>query len=112
MASPNAKPSCVDSQADPAQKERQDKIVKLLHSQMMDFRLYNPHKLQICVEKLLQLFDNILHNPDAQKFRKASLLFAAVHLQRSTITAAVSHHAGPGQQCSLQARCFGHYKAK
>lgn len=59
MASPNAKPSWVSLEADPAQKERQDKIIKLVHSQMMDFKLYNPHKLATCVEKLLQLFDNI-----------------------------------------------------
>lgn len=82
MASPSAQPTRISLHADPAQKERQDKIVKLVHSQMMDFKLYNPHKLETCVQKLLQLFDNILQNPVEQRIRKASLLFAAMHLQQ------------------------------
>lgn len=61
-------------QADPALKDRQDKIVKILHSQMMDFKVHNPLKLENCVNTLIQLFDNILQNPEKQKYRKVSLL--------------------------------------
>lgn len=57
-------------QADPALKDRQDKIVKILHSQMMDFKVHNPLKLENCVNTLIQLFDNILQNPEKQKYRK------------------------------------------
>lgn len=65
-------------QADPALKDRQDKIVKILHSQMMDFNVYNPLKLEICVKKLIQYFHNILQNPNEQKYRKASLLYSTL----------------------------------
>ncbi len=55
---------------DPEVKERSDKIGKILHSQIMDFRLNSPDKLAICVSRLLQMFDNILQHPDSAKFRK------------------------------------------
>lgn len=56
--------------ADPALKDRQDKIGKILHIQMMDFNIYSPIKLETCVKKLIQLFYNILQNPDQEKYRK------------------------------------------
>ncbi len=55
---------------DPEVKERSDKIGKILHSQIMDFRLNSPDKLAICVSRLLQMFNNILQYPDSAKFRK------------------------------------------
>ncbi|DBA84096.1 TPA: hypothetical protein ACH3X1_006574 [Trebouxia sp. C0004] len=55
---------------DPEVKDRSDKIGKILHSQIMDFRLNSPDKLAICVSRLLQMFDNILQHPDSAKFRK------------------------------------------
>ncbi|DBB02375.1 TPA: hypothetical protein ACH3X3_011377 [Trebouxia sp. C0006] len=55
---------------DPEVKERSDKIGKILHSQIMDFRLNSPDKLAICVSRLLQMFNNILQHPDSAKFRK------------------------------------------
>ena len=55
---------------DPEVKERSDKIGKILHSQVMDFRLNSPDKLAICVSRLLQMFDNILQHPDSANFRK------------------------------------------
>ncbi|DBA71683.1 TPA: hypothetical protein ACH3X2_001133 [Trebouxia sp. C0005] len=55
---------------DPEVKERSDKIGKILHSQIMDFRLHSPVKLAICVSRLLQMFDNILQHPGSAKFRK------------------------------------------
>lgn len=58
------------TQADPALKDRQDKIVKLIHSQMMDFKVYSPLKLENCVNTLIQLFHNILQNPEKQQYRK------------------------------------------
>lgn len=60
-------------QADPALKDRQEKIGKMIHSQMMDFNIYSPIKLEACVKKLIQVFYNILQNPDQEKYRKVSL---------------------------------------
>lgn len=79
MASPSAKPTWANLHTDPALKDRQDKIVKIVHSQMMDFKLYSPDKLESCVKQLIQLFDNILQSPDKDKYRKACVLFAAMH---------------------------------
>ena len=61
-------------QADPALKDRKDKIVKILHSQMMDFKVYSPLKLENCVNKLIQYFHNILQHPDDQRYRKVRIL--------------------------------------
>ena len=97
MASPNAKPTWATLHTDPALKDRQDKIVKILHSQMMNFKLYSPDKLETCVKKLIQLFDNILQSPDEEKYRKARLLFAAKHLQQLLQISAVNHYAGQGK---------------
>lgn len=68
--------------ADPALKDRQDKIGKILHIQMMDFNIYSPIKLETCVKKLIQLFYNILQNPDQEKYRKVTLLSAVIILQQ------------------------------
>lgn len=101
MAFPSAKPTWATLGTDPALKDRQGKIVKILHSQMMDFKLYSPDKLETCVKKLIQLFDNILHNPDEAKYRKACLLSLAMHLQQSATTAAVYQYLGQGKQYKL-----------
>lgn len=101
MASPNAKSTWATLHTNPALKDRQDKIVKTVHSQMMDFKLYSPDKLETCVKKLIQLFDNILQSPDEDKYRKARLLFAAMHLQQLVQTAPVNQYAGQGKQCNL-----------
>ena len=110
MASPNAKPTWATLHTDPALKDRQDKLVKAVHSQMMDFKMYSPDKLETCVKKLIQLFDNILQSPDEDKYRKARVLFAA--MQQLLQTAAVNQHAGQGKQCNLQAGCSRQCKAK
>ena len=101
MASPNVKPTWSNLQAESALKERQDKIVKTLHSQMMDFKIYSPLKLEACVKKLIQLFSNILQSPDEKKYRKASLLCAE---KRSIEVrpAIVCQYAGQGKQCNFQ----------
>ncbi|KAL3139181.1 hypothetical protein ABBQ32_005959 [Trebouxia sp. C0010 RCD-2024] len=37
---------------------------------MMDFKVYSPLKLENCVNTLIQLFHNILQNPEKQQYRK------------------------------------------
>ena len=51
-------------------RERESSIVKLLHGNMMDFRVHSAAKLEMCVSKLVQMFDNILVHPDENKYRK------------------------------------------
>ncbi len=54
-------------------RERESSIVKLLHSNMMDFRVHSAAKLEMCVSKLTQMFDNILTHPDDNKYRKVRI---------------------------------------
>ena len=54
-------------------KEHRNKLVKLLHSQMMDWKHNHPQKLEACVTTLLRMIGNILDRPEQEKFRSVSV---------------------------------------
>ena len=54
----------------PLEKDQKDNIVKSLHVRVMDFKTNNAANLEICLSKLSQLFDNLLHHPETEKFRQ------------------------------------------
>ena len=60
-------------QEDPELKCRREKIVRLLHVQLMDFQTNSPDRLDTCVTTMLQMFTNILQDPDNEKYRKVCL---------------------------------------
>ncbi len=72
MSTAEAKPTWASLKEDPDLKDRRDKIVKVLHSQMMDFKTNSPDKLATCVARMLQIFENVLQNPETEKYRKVS----------------------------------------
>ena len=86
MSTAGASSTWATLQEEPEFKERRAKIVKLLHVQMMDFRFNNPEKLAACTARLLQIFDNILQNPNAEKYRKVnSLSEGSYHAQSGQV---------------------------
>lgn len=70
MGQPEVQRSWLLLAQDPELKARQDKLAKTVQVQMMDFRVNSPDKVAKCASGLIQLFDNILRNPQEQKYRK------------------------------------------
>ena len=58
---------------DPQLKEKRNKLAKTVQVQMMEFKTNSPEKLAVCVMRLLNMFDNILTNPNDEKYRKVAL---------------------------------------
>lgn len=46
------------------------KAVRLLHSKLLDYKHNSPANLKKCIELLIRLSENIVQNPDEQKYRK------------------------------------------
>ena len=80
MEAPSANISWASFPQDGELKEQRHKLGKLVQVHMMEFKVNSPDKLAKCVKRLMQMFENILRNPDDQKYRKVKL--TAIYLPR------------------------------